>query len=192
MAFVNRRDFQVAAATAVATASLSAASAARVPGANDRVRLGFIGVGNRGDHVLDAFLAQPDAQVVAVSDIHAPYVDFAAAKIGGSLAHHYCEVELRGTKGTLSMHGSGWEVVPETIIHNDFVARSPIDRAKGEGPPGDEHLPDRQHRPPHPVAAGVGRGRGAVPQQRPGQRHARLPLPEAQRRRGDVIHGQIQ
>ncbi len=133
MAFVNRRDFQVAATTAVAPASLSAASAARVPGANDRVRLGFIGVGNRGDHVLDAFLAQPDAQVVAVSDIHAPYVDFAAAKIGGSLAHHYCEVELRGTKGTPSMHGSGWEVVPETIIHNDFVARSPIDRAKEKG-----------------------------------------------------------
>jgi len=85
---VNRRGFQVAAATAVATASFSAASAARVAGANDRVRLGFIGVGNRGDQVLDAFLAQPDAQVVAVSDIHSPYVDFAATKIGGSPARY--------------------------------------------------------------------------------------------------------
>ena len=44
-----------------------------------------------------------------------------------------CEVELRGTKGTLYMNGSGWEVVPETIIQNEFVARSPVDRAKEKG-----------------------------------------------------------
>ena len=38
-------------------------------GANDQVRLGFIGVGNRGCQLLRAFLAQPDAKVVALCDV---------------------------------------------------------------------------------------------------------------------------
>ena len=54
MAKTTRRDFaKGAAAASVATAL----GARRVLGANDRVRLGFIGLGNRGDQVLDGFLA---------------------------------------------------------------------------------------------------------------------------------------
>ena len=51
----------------VAGASLmSAASLGRVLGANDRVRVGFIGYGLIGTrHVLD-FKAQPDVEIVAV------------------------------------------------------------------------------------------------------------------------------
>src|SRR5262249_33392515 len=87
----TRRDLGKAAAAA---ALLPAVSAARVPGANERVRLGFIGVGNRGDQVLDAFLAHKDAQVVAVCDIYRPYVDFAARKAGTTpkTYHHYREL----------------------------------------------------------------------------------------------------
>jgi len=76
---LSRRDFaKQAAASAVATAL----SGARVLGANDRVRLGFIGLGNRGDQVLDGFLQHRDMEVVAICDLHAPYLDFAARKIG--------------------------------------------------------------------------------------------------------------
>jgi predicted dehydrogenase len=53
-------------------------------GANDRVRVGFIGLGNRGDQVLSAFLEHKDCEVAAVCDIYQPYVDFAAKKIGGN------------------------------------------------------------------------------------------------------------
>jgi predicted dehydrogenase len=78
---VTRRQFsQAAAAAGLATA----ASARRVLGANDRVRLGFIGVGNRGDQVLSAFLEHKDADVAAVCDIYQPYVEFACKKIGGA------------------------------------------------------------------------------------------------------------
>ena len=56
----------------------------RVKGANDRIRLGFIGLGNRGDQVLDAFLTHQDAEVVAICDLWQPYLDFAAKKIGGN------------------------------------------------------------------------------------------------------------
>ena len=61
----------------------TALGGSRVLGANDRIRLGFIGLGNRGDQVLDAFLTHPDAEVVAICDLWQPYLDLAADKIGG-------------------------------------------------------------------------------------------------------------
>jgi predicted dehydrogenase len=77
MTKLTRRDFTRSAAVAA-----TALSASRVLGANDRVRLGFIGLGNRGDQVLDAFLPHRDGEVVALCDIHQPYIDFAAHKAG--------------------------------------------------------------------------------------------------------------
>ena len=83
MTRVSRREFgKTVAAASVATAL----GHRRIAGANDRVRIGFIGVGNRGDQVLDAFLPHKDAEVVAICDIHRPYVEFAAAKAGGQPA----------------------------------------------------------------------------------------------------------
>jgi predicted dehydrogenase len=79
----TRRDFTKSVALATAGAALSQS---RVLGANDRLRLGFIGLGNRGDQVLDAFLSQPDAQIVALCDLYQPYLDFAARKTGGQPA----------------------------------------------------------------------------------------------------------
>jgi predicted dehydrogenase len=78
---ITRREFSK---TATAAGVATALSASRVRGANDRIRLGFIGVGNRGDQVLSAFLEHKDADVVAVCDIYQPYVDFACKKIGGN------------------------------------------------------------------------------------------------------------
>jgi predicted dehydrogenase len=79
MGQLTRRDFAKSAAVAGAAAALAPS---RVLGANDRVRLGFIGLGNRGDQVLDAFLVHPDAEVVAICDLWQPYLDFAGKKIG--------------------------------------------------------------------------------------------------------------
>ncbi len=75
----TRRDFTKTLAVAGATSALTGFGAA---GANDRIRLGFIGLGNRGDQVLDAFLKHADAEVVAICDLYQPYLDFAAKKIG--------------------------------------------------------------------------------------------------------------
>ncbi len=77
----TRREF---AKTLVLAGATTALGAARAAGANDRVRLGFIGVGNRGDQVLDAFRTHSDAEIVAVSDLSQAYMDFAAKKAGTS------------------------------------------------------------------------------------------------------------
>lgn len=67
-----------------AAGAATALSYTKIRGANDRVRVGFIALGNRGDQVLDAFLLQNDCEVTAVCDIYQPYMDFASKKIGGS------------------------------------------------------------------------------------------------------------
>src|SRR5262245_5210932 len=77
MARITRRDFAKSAGVATA----AALSARRVLGANDRVRVGFIGLGNRGDQVLSAFLEHKDCEVAAICDIYQPYLDFASKKI---------------------------------------------------------------------------------------------------------------
>ena len=76
MPTANRRTF-------VAATALTAASYSRILGANDTIRLGFIGVGNRGDQLLDAFLVHKDCTVAALCDVYEPYLPAANIKAGG-------------------------------------------------------------------------------------------------------------
>src|SRR3990170_2982716 len=76
---MTRRDFGGRVAGLATALSYS-----RVMGANDRVRLGLIGIGNRGDQVHDAFLEHGDAQTVAVCDLREDYMDLAARKSRGT------------------------------------------------------------------------------------------------------------
>src|SRR5262245_44838418 len=85
MTHPTRRDFTK---TAAAAGLATALSARRAHGANERIRLGFIGLGNRGDQVLDAFLVHKDAEIVGLCDIWQPYLDFAAKKVGTALKMH--------------------------------------------------------------------------------------------------------
>ncbi len=78
---ITRRSFTKA--TAAATLAVTAAVPARAMGANDRVRLGFIGVANRGGQLLSAFLKQPDMEVAALCDVHKPTLEKAAGRLDG-------------------------------------------------------------------------------------------------------------
>ncbi len=79
----HRRDFaRTTLAAAAAGGLISTEARARGPiGANDRVRVGCIGVGNRGCQVLEAFAAHPDAEVVALADVYEPYLNGAYDKV---------------------------------------------------------------------------------------------------------------
>jgi predicted dehydrogenase len=48
---------------------------------SDRIRVGFIGVGNRGDQLLDAFGRQPDVEIAALCDVYEPYLQRDASAI---------------------------------------------------------------------------------------------------------------
>lgn len=68
MANKTRREF--IRNTAIGAAALAACTPSRVLGANNRVRIGMIGVGGRGQELLSQVLQLPDAQLVAVADIY--------------------------------------------------------------------------------------------------------------------------
>jgi len=69
---ITRRTFNktsAAAALGLAATTTTAARASTIVGANDRVRLGFIGVANRGGQLIDAFMKQDDMEIVALCDV---------------------------------------------------------------------------------------------------------------------------
>jgi predicted dehydrogenase len=72
MSDLSRRAFSGVAVTAL--------SYDRILGANDRLRMGYIGLGNRGDQVHEAFLEYPDQQTVAICDLRDDYLEFASQK----------------------------------------------------------------------------------------------------------------
>jgi predicted dehydrogenase len=90
---ISRRTFTQSAAAGGALAALQSPRLAGV-GSNERIRLGVIGVGNRGDQLLDALLCHKDAEVAALCDVYEPYLEAAQKKVGGKarLYHDYREL----------------------------------------------------------------------------------------------------
>src|SRR4051794_9981685 len=86
---INRRTFTKSAAALGALTALQATGQAAP--SSERIRLGVIGVGNRGDQLLDAFLVHKDAEIAALCDVYEPYLEAAQKKVGGKaqLYHDY-------------------------------------------------------------------------------------------------------
>jgi predicted dehydrogenase len=90
----RRRFFQAAATTAV--------SASRILGANDRIRLGAIGVGGRGTYDLGLAAKADNTQIVAVCDVYEP--------------------RLAAVKQRLAPHGAAYADYRELLDRNDIDA----------------------------------------------------------------------
>jgi hypothetical protein len=75
----NRRDFitkstLLASGISLGINTLSSAEVGRTIGANDKIRMGFIGIGNRGSQLLELFMQNKDVEVAALCDIYEPYL----------------------------------------------------------------------------------------------------------------------
>ncbi len=75
----TRREF--IAKSAVASAGLilggnvlASSKSKRILGANDKIRVGFIGIGNRGSELLGLFMREPNCEVAALCDVYKPYM----------------------------------------------------------------------------------------------------------------------
>lgn len=82
----SRREFIATSLAATAGVSIglhtfSSAKAARVFGANDKIRMGFIGVGNRGSQLLNLFMEQPDVEIAALCDVYQPFLERDRSKV---------------------------------------------------------------------------------------------------------------
>ena len=83
---VHRRTFaKTGAATALGLTAARAfqAPAAQPRGANDRVRVGCIGVANRGGQLMTAFLEHDDMEIVALCDVDQTTLEKANARLDG-------------------------------------------------------------------------------------------------------------
>ena len=79
---VTRREFLGQVGTGVALlGAMPAARAARVLGANDRIRIALIGAGDRGQQDLRDALKQPNVECVAVADVYSRRRDEMKAKL---------------------------------------------------------------------------------------------------------------
>jgi predicted dehydrogenase len=81
----SRRAFfsQTARVAAGTGLMLSAARWNTVLGANDRLRLGVIGTGNRGGDVMAKFMQTPNVEVAALCDVYDKHLNNALAATGG-------------------------------------------------------------------------------------------------------------
>jgi predicted dehydrogenase len=71
----SRREFFTRSSQAATALTLGLAAGSRTTAAeNDKVRLGFIGVGNRGSQLLRSFMKNSDVKVVALCDVYEPYL----------------------------------------------------------------------------------------------------------------------
>ena len=67
---ITRRGFVEAVGISAGAASvLGAPAIGKGASANDKIRLGLIGAGSRGNQLLDSFLPQTDVEIVAVADV---------------------------------------------------------------------------------------------------------------------------
>jgi predicted dehydrogenase len=74
----SRREFISKSTAAVAGVSVGlqafgSGKTTRIFGSNDKIRMGFIGIGNRGSQLLNIFMKQPECEVAALCDIYEPY-----------------------------------------------------------------------------------------------------------------------
>lgn len=74
----TRREFIAKSTAAVAGVSVglnafSSKQTARIFGSNDKIRVGFVGVGNRGSQLLQLFNSNDDVEVAALCDVYKPY-----------------------------------------------------------------------------------------------------------------------
>ena len=75
---ITRREFSKLTATAIA----AGVPAINVPGANEKIHLGFIGLGGRGSHHLSQFVQFDDVEIVSLCDPYKPHIERNAERVG--------------------------------------------------------------------------------------------------------------
>ncbi len=133
----SRRNFLRKAG--VGTLAVSAASYSRVMGANDRIHLGLIGCGDRGQHVMGEFQHQTEVQVVAVCDAFGQRVDSAKGKAPGAtgFADYRKLLEVQPLDAVLIATPDHWHTTIAIAALNagkDVYVEKPLTRTPEEGP----------------------------------------------------------
>jgi len=100
---ISRRSFLKAAAAA--TLSPAVATRTGFAAANERLTLGFIGVGTMGNYHLSALLGRADVEVVAVCDVVRERIDHAVQQVEKRYADRKASGKFNGVKAYSDFRG---------------------------------------------------------------------------------------
>jgi len=128
---LTRRTFLVA-------SGLTALASTRAFGANDTIRLGIIGAGERGRYLLDAVDKAGPYQIVAVSDVYGPNRDLVKDRSKGLATTHldYREVLDKDIDGVIIATPDHWHVpiaVAALQAGKDVYLEKPVTHTIEEG-----------------------------------------------------------
>jgi predicted dehydrogenase len=128
---LNRRSFLIA-------GGVTALASTRVLGANDTVRVGVIGAGRRMKTLLDVAGKAGSHQIVAVSDVYAPYRDAVRMRSGGVATTHldYREVLAQDLDAVFISSPDHWHVrmaVDALAAGKDVYLEKPVTHTLEEG-----------------------------------------------------------
>jgi predicted dehydrogenase len=118
---------------------MTAASYARVLGANDKIGLGVVGCGGRGLHVMGKFQSNGSVEVRAVCDIYGGQVDEAQQKAPGArgFSDHQKLLELKDVDAVLVGTPDHWHAaIAIDALHagKDVYVEKPLTLKIEEGP----------------------------------------------------------
>lgn len=159
---ISRRRF--GAGLAAAGVASVARPAVGVLGANERVSLGVIGVGNRGDQLIDSFKKSPQAEFTALCDVYAPYIAFAREKVGGdpfTTGNYRKLLERKDIDAVVIATPDHWhalQFVEACAAGKDVYVEKPLSLTIGEG----RHMVDAAKRANRVTSMGVQRRSSAI------------------------------
>jgi predicted dehydrogenase len=129
----SRRDFLRTGA------AMTASSYARVLGANERINLGLIGAGDRGNHVMSLFQNRPEVHVAAICDVFGQRLEATRQKAPGSQGFndHRKLLESGGLDAVLIATPDHWHTtiaIDAMQSGKDVYCEKPLTRTIDEGP----------------------------------------------------------
>jgi predicted dehydrogenase len=121
-------------------AAMTAASYQRVLGANDKINLGVIGVGDRGVGVMGTFLKTEQVQVRAVCDVYGNRIDRALTRAPGaqSFTDHRKLLEMKEVDAVYIATPDHWharQAIDALNAGKDVYVEKPLTLRIEEGPP---------------------------------------------------------
>ena len=119
---------------------MSAASYMRVMGANDRIQLGLIGCGDRGEYVMTVFQGSKQVDVSAVCDIYGAKIDKVQQKAVGAkgFSDHRKLLETKTIDAVLIATPDHWHstcAIDALNAGKDVYVEKPLTLTIDEGPP---------------------------------------------------------
>jgi len=135
---VSRRAFGQAGTAAVL--GLTALEASRALGANERIRLGFIGVGSRGGQLLEFFVQHADAEIAAMCDVSRSTLEAANQKFARGKAAAYGDfrklIDRKDLDGVVIATPDHWHAIQTIAACNagkDVYCEKPLSKTIYEG-----------------------------------------------------------